>query len=334
MSNKNYIIIKRIKEFIELWHNYSAIYAWYNILWWFCFYTRPSFCYKLSTYAIKKKTAWLDKYIEKKYKDITNKYNEGDNTLNLKAITNQPNIWVFWGQGEEAMPQLVRACYKQLTTYNSNVQLITNANINQYIDLPPIILEKVYKKNLSWAYYSDIVRNTILAKYGGLWLDATVWVPCRIPIEDFMKYKFFSPSDIYTTNNRTIRFWSNIEWNWNAWCLWSNSINFPLFAYVSNMLIEIGIKEPIIPDYVTIDYLIYSAIRKFPATQEHIEKAKEIKSDKRHRLATIMNEEYNEKKYLELTKNNYFFKLSFRAKWHERTTEGKPTFYGRLICNI
>lgn len=46
-----------------------------------------------------------------------------------------------------------------------------------------------------------------------------------------------------------------------------------------------------------------------------------------------MNEEYNEEQYKELIKNNYFFKLSFRAGWNTKTKEGKKTFYGMLICD-
>lgn len=330
MGNAKKILSTRTKEFVALCRHYSIIYAFYNILWWFCFYTRPPFCYRLSTFAIKKKTAWLDKYFEKNYAHIIDKYKE--NTIEERVAEN-PHIWVFWGQGEENMPPLVKACYRQLTQHNENVTLVTNDNIKDYINLPEAVYEKVKNGGISWAFFSDIVRNTLLAQYGGLWLDATVWVRGKLPIEKLMNYRFFSPAEAIKVDSKTVRFWSSFEWSWNGWCLWSNTKSYSFFSFVAEMLTNIAIKEYIIPDYVTIDYIIYYAIRNMPEKQIEIERAKDIKCENRHHLATIMNEEYSEEKYKELTKNDYFFKLSFRAGWQNSTKEGKTTFYGKLIHN-
>ena len=332
MGNAKKILKTRAKEFFSLWRHYSFLYAVHNAIWWFCFYTRPPFCYRLSTFALKKKTAWLDKYIERKYKHIIDKYRKPLLT-NADTITGEPTIWVFWGQGEENMPPLVKVCYRQLANNNKNVTLVTNKNINKYIALPEIIFDKVKSGKISWAYFSDIIRNSLLTKYGGLWVDATVWVPRELPIKALMNYKFFSPNEEIIPNDKTIRFWSNFEWSWNGWCLWSNTTRYPIFSFVAEMLIEIAIKEEIIPDYVTIDYLIYYAIRNNPLTHIDIKKAQTFNSNNRHLLASIMNEEYNEEQYNELIKDNHFFKLSFRAGWNTKTKEGKTTFYGHLISN-
>lgn len=115
------ILKTRTKEFFSLWRHYSFIYALYSILWWFCFYTRHPFCHKLSTYTIKRKTAWLDRYFKKNYIQILDKYN--DREIFCSVIT-EPKIWVFWGQGETHMPPLVKACYKQLTHYNKMLYLL------------------------------------------------------------------------------------------------------------------------------------------------------------------------------------------------------------------
>ena len=63
----------RFNEFFSLWQNYSFAYACYSILWWFCIYTRPPFCNKISTFALNKKTKWLDKYFSKNYKEVIEK---------------------------------------------------------------------------------------------------------------------------------------------------------------------------------------------------------------------------------------------------------------------
>ena len=325
------ILKTRTKEFFSLWKNYSFIYACYNILWWVCFYTRPPFCNRLSTYAIKKKTAWLDKYFKKNYSHILNKYNDYEI---CSSVITDPKIWMFWGQGETQMPPLVKACYRQLTHYNNNVKLLTNENIKKYIDIPDVVIQKVCNGQISWAYFSDIVRSSVLSKYGGLWVDATVWVPKRIPVEDFLEYRFISPADSPRLNDRSVRFWSTFDWNWNGWCMWSNSKNYIIFSFVADMLIEIAKKETVIPDYVTIDYLIFLAIRTFSQTHEDLERAKDIPCANRHKLATIMNDAYSHNRYKELIENDFIFKLSFRANWNKTTKDGDETFYGRILKDI
>ena len=120
----------RFKEFFLLWRDYSFIYACYNILWWVCFYTRPPYCNNISTFAINKKTKWLDKYFAKKYNHIIEKYH---NVAISGDVITEPKIWVFWGQGEDKMPPLVEACYRQLTHYNENINLeMQVSSIDEY----------------------------------------------------------------------------------------------------------------------------------------------------------------------------------------------------------
>lgn len=325
------LIKSRLKEFFLLWKNYSFSYACYSILWWICFYIRPPYCNRISTFAIRKKTEWLDRYFNENYQDIINKY-QGKN-WNTESI-GQAHIWVFWGQGEEKMPPLVKACYRQLTYYNENVELITNDNISNYIKLPDIVLEKVNSGKLTWAYFSDIVRNTILSEYGGIWIDATVWVSGRIPMDTLTYYRFFSPAENTYTDNKSMRFWSNMNYNWNGWCMWSNCKKYITFSFVSEMLIEIAKRENVIPDYVTIDYLIYLAIRLFPKTHEDLERTKDFQCKNRHELANRMSTRFDMAEYKALIEENFIFKLSFRANWEERDCNGQQTFYGRILEDV
>lgn len=324
------ILKTRTKEFFSLWRHYSLPYAWYSILWWFCFYTRPPFCYRLSTYAIKKKTAWLDKYFNKNYSHILNKYKDCEV---CGTIVKNPKIWVFWGQGETHMPPLVKACYRQLTHYNKNVILITNNNIKEYIELPEIIFEKVHNGKISWAHFSDIVRNTLLAKHGGLWIDATVWVSGEISFKDLLLLEVFSANSKVPVSKRATRFWTSFEYNWSTWCMWSKDCNNKLYSFVSRMLTEIALKEIQWPDYVIQDYLIYYAARNIQGVKEMLEQSSTVPCKKRNELATIMNDPFDKNIYNKLIEKDFVFKLSFRANWKNQTKEGKQTFYGRILEN-
>lgn len=325
------ILKLRFNEFFALWKNYSFTFACYSILWWVCFYTRLPYCNKISTFAINKKTKWLNKYFAHRYKDIIEKYH--DRQPYTKPI-DKARIWVFWGQGEENMPALVKACYRQLIHYNDNVVLVTLENVKKYIELPAIIYDKANTGKISWAHFSDIVRNALLAKHGGLWLDATVWVSGKIPFEKLSLVEFFSANGKILQSSRSIRFWTSFEYNWSTWCMWSKQVNNPLFSFVSETLMAIAEREKQWPDYVIQDYLIYYAYKNLPEIANMLEQSMKIPCYKRNELANIMDTEFSYDKYQELITNNFVFKLSFRTNWEKETKDGKQTFYGRILENI
>lgn len=324
--------IKKLSiEFFAKWKNYGFLLAWYNLIWWLCFYVRPPFTLKISTRAILGKTRWLDKYFMKNYGDIIEYFRYLPVEQNNDEIKSSYTIWVFWGQGEENMPPLVKACYRQLTHYNDNVILLSNHNIDKYIIIPSKIKERVSRREISWAYFSDIIRNALLAKYGGLWLDATAWVSGSIPMNELKEFDIFSPTGDEKLSPKSPIFWSGFEWHWSGWCLWARKSNELLFSFVREMLINIALREKEIPDYVTIDYLIYFACRNFTSVSRKMKQMETKYCYNRHRLASMMNDSFDINKYTELIKDDFVFKLSFRSPWKKYTAEGKQTFYGYIL---
>lgn len=319
--------IKTLNEFFFMWHHFGFAYAVYGFIWWMCFYLRPPFAYKISTFAICRKTVWLDKYITKHYADIIENYRVNPPTT---ILTNSTYIWVFWAQGEEQMPPLIQACYKQLCHFNSNITLVTNQNINNFINLPLIIYEKVKDGRITWANFSDIVRNTLLARYGGLWLDASVWVSGILPFDKISTMPFYTANAPVPMATNSIRFWTSFQWNWSSWCLWAKDQNYLLYSFVSDMLKSIAEREQYWPDYVIQDYLIHYACRIFPSIRQDME-TMSIKNCRRGDLAAIMNQPYDNDLYRKLISTDFVFKLSFRSPWSEKTSQGEQTFYGYIL---
>lgn len=318
------LIKKHCLEFLALGKTYSWRYAFYNLAWWLCFYVRTRYTWSISQWALKKKTVWLDSYFEN---DI-NAINEVSYNHNLLTAADF-KIWVFWGQGEAAMPPLVKACYRQLTRYNDNVLLITYDNVGTYIDLPDILYQKVCNSKLSWAHFSDIVRTSLLAKYGGLWLDATVWVSGKLPIDKIIEMPFWSANYKSEHAPTDVCFWTSGEWNWSTWCMSANHTYSQLFCFVSFMMQKVACNKPVWPDYVFQDYLIHYACRHSEKNRHDME-SMTINNPKRNELASKIGIEYRKDTYLWLLSTDFIFKLSYRAISKEEVS-GKPTFYGKLI---
>lgn len=333
MNNKIAILEKRLLDFYYKSRYYSIAFAFWDFVWWICFYLRPPFSWKLSTYAIKQKTAWLDHYIEKRYQTIIQSF-EQINKETIGVNKDCRRIWVFWGQGEDQMPVLVRACYKQLISLNGDVVLVTKENVHDYVDIPAAIYQKVESGKLTWANFSDIVCTTLLAQHGGLWLDATVWITRPFPFDDFEGMSFYSANGKVPINHKSIRFWTSFDWNWSSWCMLSKVSNLLLFRFVSQMMQAIALNEKYWLDYVLQDYFIYYACRRFPLIGQAMTACNQIEFKNRGELASLMNNPYNDEAYHNLIQNDYIFKLSFRANWHKYDSQGQSTFYGHLIEKV
>jgi len=82
-------------------------------------------------------------------------------------------IWQFWNSAEQEMPRVIACCVDSVRKNNPNWRhiLVTPQNIEQYLDLSelPANLLKFDKA----AHISDVVRVALLAKYGGIYCDAT-----------------------------------------------------------------------------------------------------------------------------------------------------------------
>lgn len=330
IKRKIILFLNLLRNFFIRWTNYSFSFAIYDLLWWLCFYIRPPFTLKVSAFALKKKTKWLDHYIEHNYSDILDHFKNDKIVL---THTKGQYIWVFWGQGEKQMPPLIKACYKQLVHFNSNVILVTYQNLSDYINLSPIIYKKVKNGQICWANFSDIIRNTLLAKYGGLWLDATVWVSGKLPIDKLSQMEFFTANGcVEKRTKKSVFFWTSDRWNWSSWCLWSRESGYKLYNFVSEMLQAIAIRESYWPDYVIQDYLIHYACRNYKNIRHDMESIT-IHNPYRYDLLKIIERPYNEYTYNQIVKSDFVFKLAYRTP-KKQNSQGNPTLYGKMLQGI
>ena len=90
-------------------------------------------------------------------------------------LSDKKTIFVFWYQNE--MPEIVKRCYTSLQRHcaNCNIVLITKENLCKYIDIDCCIQQALDEQRMTITTFSDYVRLSLLSKYNGLWLDATIY---------------------------------------------------------------------------------------------------------------------------------------------------------------
>ncbi len=88
-------------------------------------------------------------------------------------------IWLLWLQGQDKAPFVVRKCYASWLKNNPDWQVI-------FLDEHTIADHSPLKKTgkMTDQAFSDLLRINLLAKYGGVWVDATCF--CTQPLDDWL----------------------------------------------------------------------------------------------------------------------------------------------------
>lgn len=104
-------------------------------------------------------------------------------------------VWINWFQGWDKAPELPRACLDSWSRRNPDWEIValSNRTVGDYVDLcedHPAIRGKW----LDAQAYSDMLRISLLRRYGGVWADATVWCakPLDLWLDDVTRSGFFA----------------------------------------------------------------------------------------------------------------------------------------------
>jgi len=214
-------------------------------------------------------------------------------------------IWCFWYQGLDNAPDIVKKCIESQKKYalGYDLKIITNDNINDYIELPDYILKKFERGIISLTHFSDIIRISLLAEYGGIWLDSTVFLTDYLPD--------------YITNNKLFVF-KNIELDRSdespvvasSWLISSFS-NQKIILLTRDLLFEYWKKKNKLDDYFTFHIFFKIVTDFFEKEWENVPTYSNINP---HILFFEYLREFNEDRFNDIKKISSIHKLDRRAK--------------------
>ncbi len=116
----------------------------------------------------------------------------------LKESTIEKNIWIFWYQGWDKAPYLIKECRDSWIKNNPSwkIHLLDIFSIKEFLDFK---LDERFLSHLSIAHLSDLIRLELLEKFGGIWVDASLF--CLIPLDHWI-YKYLK-SGIFLFESNT-----------------------------------------------------------------------------------------------------------------------------------
>ena len=237
-----------------------------------------------------------------------------------RIIEESDKIWICWFQGIENAPELVKACYNSvLKNYkDKEIIVLTEENYKKYVDMPEHIIKKWEKGYITFAHFSDILRIELLSKYGGLWLDSTIFTTKRseLVFNENIELFVFKQVDLDRKNSLSV-----VASNWLIYANKNNNI-----INLTKKLLYYYWK-----DYnYAINYNIFHIFFKL-ATEVYKDEWKNVPTFNNispHILQFELNDDFQEIRFNEIKNMSDFHKLNWRIK-----SENKNIFYNYIVNN-
>ena len=124
------------------------------------------------------------------------------NDQRLVPSTVPKKIFIYWSQGWESAPELSKRCKTSWVKHNPDWKVIAldDQNLSNYISI-----DERLKTHINKTAFSDIVRVNILARYGGVWVDATNY--CTKPLNNWLPPLMQSGFFAFSRKKTTISSW-------------------------------------------------------------------------------------------------------------------------------
>lgn len=264
------------------------------------------------------------KYLENRFGDFFESY-DYDTPLPSSDPALEGKIWMCWWQGEENAPEIVRACIDSVrrNAGDHEVIVVTEENLSDYAHIPDWVLEKVSAGVMSRTHLSDLLRLSLLAEHGGLWLDATFF--CAGPVAVYFDLPVWSikrPDYLHASVA------CGMFANYSLGC---DEGHRRVFATLRDYYLEYWRKCDELIDYLLTDYLIVLAQRHDPSIAAAFASI-EPNNPRCDDLISLLDKPFEQMEWSSLKSATRLFKLSWKQEFPSQAN-GTESFYGALVCD-
>ena len=257
--------------------------------------------------------------LRRKYRPFIKEYLKKEQ---MDLVRKQSNIvWVCWLQGMENAPELVQKCYESLqeNLLGKEIVLLTEDNYRNYVQFPDHIQKKIDQGIITRTHMSDLLRLELLIKYGGTWIDATVYCSG----DNFPEYMF--DSELFVFQNLKPGLDGHAT-SISSWFM-SACTNHPILILTRELLYNYWMKKKYMIDYFLLHDFFQLAIEQYP---EEWRKVIPFSNSIPHILLLRMFDSYNEDMWRAIKDMTNFHKMTYKFK--EDKLKKENTFYLRIFC--
>lgn len=251
----------------------------------------------------------ISKYLTKEYNEVIDLYSLKKDINVSKKI--EKNLFVFWWQGYDSAPEIVKKCIDNIYKYNvdKNIIFIDKDNLQEYVDFPEYIYRKLENDVITITQFSDILRFYLITNYGGIWLDATLYTTEKISEHYFEKQLFtsgpYKNESFFVANGR-----------WTGFFIGGAKNNL-LSRFLLDIFLSYWKNENELIDYFLIDYFLDIAYSKNIGNFKHYLENKGQINPNLFELEKCLGVKFNENVWREINLNTSVFKLNYKKKIDE-----------------
>lgn len=269
--------------------------------------------------------------LHKKYIDTLSLYYSLDkNKCNKEAgcICRTSNIWFLWWQGiDDKTPELVKECLKSVEKNKGDhsVVVITKNNVRDYLDLPEYYYEKLDKKMITLTHFSDILRVELLARYGGIWSDASFFWDEKLP-DYIYDLKFF------TLKHGLLADFHVCKGLWTDGFIASGKNN-AMVEYLRDSFRVYWKQENFLLCYLLIDSFIALAYEHWDFFRENIDKIP-YSNEQMYFVDLHGNEAFDFEFFNSKISHTHIFRVHYKKKFVARTNDNQITNFGYIVRSL
>lgn len=269
-------------------------------------------------------------FMEKGFADYVAKYKSlpvYDYDISQDQSWQESKIWIYWNN-PDSMPLMVKSCIDRIRKMSNGheVVVLTDKTLADYIDFDPVVWKKYKEGKITRTHLSDFIRVALLYKYGGVYLDSTVY-PLRPLADKFFSLEFFSNHTAPMSGSAQIA-----HSRWSSFMCGCRKGNLMMKAAL-DVFTEYWKRYDRLMDYVLIDYtynLLYDHVPSIKVMIDNIPNNNpKIWSLQPHLTDACSAEEFE--KYMS-DEDEDVYKLSYKDSigMPLRDAEGNTTLFGRI----
>ncbi|CVW35605.1 capsular polysaccharide synthesis protein [Streptococcus pneumoniae] len=262
--------------------------------------------------------------LRRNYRSAIQKFRE-ENQYSLvydqQDSSTSSKIWICWFQGLDVAPHVVRECIasvrKQLA--DREVVVLTDDNYHHYVTFPDHIKAKIDQGIISKTHLSDLLRLELLTKYGGTWIDGTVFcsssdIPVYMLDSDLFLFQNLKPG----LDGQALAI--------STWFMTAAKLHHPLLELTKDLLYLYWKKNNTMVDYFLIHHFFQLSIEEFP---EYWSRVVPFNNSTPHILQLRLFEEFDETMYRHILEQTPFHKLTYKFEGEKSSIPN--TYYKHLF---
>ena len=230
-------------------------------------------------------------------------------------------IWTIWLQGIDQAPFIVQKCIGSIRRNipDREIVVITEDNYSDYVSFPEHIMRKYHEGIISKVHFADLLRIELLCKYGGTWLDGTVFVSSLKE-----NHSFYLDSNLFLFQILKPGLDGHCS-SISSWMMTASS-NQRIMLLVRELLHNYWKTHDRAEDYFILHDFFQMSIETYP---EDWQKVVPVSSEMPHVLLLRLFDVYDEKIWEQVCDITPFHKLSYKYDTSDELKEG--TYFNKII---